>query len=106
MQVSVRRFTHGQLNGGDTEAPDVCLEVVTALLDDFWAHPVGCANERVFLCHCGGQLAGHAKVGQLHISRGGEENIGGCRYIRQRQHEEEVGSGAGPAKQLIVQTDL
>lgn len=68
MQVGVGWLAHCQLNGSDAQTPDICLEIVAALLNDFRAHPVRCANEGVLLGHCGRQLARDAKVGELDVA--------------------------------------
>jgi hypothetical protein len=47
VQLSVRRLAHGELNQRDAQAPDVGLEVVAGLLNDFGRHPVGSADEGV-----------------------------------------------------------
>lgn len=36
MQLGIGWFAFGQLNRGDSQAPNVSLVVVTALLDDLW----------------------------------------------------------------------
>jgi len=51
--------------------PPPHLAVVSALLNDFWRHPVGRADERVALGHGVGELRRHAKVRQLDLRRQG-----------------------------------
>lgn len=49
MQLRIRRFTFGKLYGCDAQTPYICFVIITALLDDFWRHPVRCAYERILL---------------------------------------------------------
>ena len=53
------------------------LTVVGDLPDDFGCHPVGRPDERhALLCvHC--ELRGDAKVGELDVAVGGEQDVGG-----------------------------
>ena len=63
VQLGIGWFAFGQLNRGDSQAPDVSLVVVTALLDDLWRHPVRGPNKRVLLRREGArELTGHAEV--------------------------------------------
>lgn len=69
MQVSIGRLAHGQLDGSNTQAPDISLEIVATLLDDFWTHPVGCAYKGVLFGHGGSELTRDTKVSEFDVSR-------------------------------------
>ena len=45
------------------------LAVIAGLLDDFWGHPVGGADEGVALGHGVSKLGSHPKVRQLYLPR-------------------------------------
>lgn len=49
MKLCVWRLALGQLYSRDTQAPDIGLVVITALLDDLRGHPVRRADKRIFL---------------------------------------------------------
>ena len=55
------------LKSGDTERPDVRLEVVLVLADDLGRHPEGRADEGAALGHGGRELAGDTEVGELDL---------------------------------------
>lgn len=76
MQVGVRRFAHRKLDGCNSQTPNVGLEIVAALLDDFWTHPVRCADKSVLLGHGRCELAGNTKVGKLDVASCREQDVG------------------------------
>ncbi len=77
MELRVGRLALGQLDGRDAERPNVRLGVVGRLLDDLGRHPKRRADERVALGRRRRQLAGDAKVGQLHVAHLAEQDVGG-----------------------------
>jgi hypothetical protein len=77
VDVSKRRLSIRQLHGGDTQGPDVRLEAVPILLDDFGGHPEWRTNECVALRLDVGQLGRNAKVGQLDFASLRKQDIGG-----------------------------
>jgi hypothetical protein len=70
-----RRLALGHLDSGDAEGPHIRLEVVPGLADDLGRHPERRADKRV--AERRGQLSGDAEIGELDLTRGGEEDIGG-----------------------------
>ena len=51
------------------------LPIISALLDDFWRHPVGGPNEGVPLAHGVAQLCCHAKVSNLDLPCLCQQNV-------------------------------
>lgn len=49
MQFSIRWLPFGQLNGRDSQTPDVGFVVIPALLNDFGRHPIRCTHEGILL---------------------------------------------------------
>jgi hypothetical protein len=79
MQVCIRRLALCQLYSSYAQTPYIGFVVVARLFDYFGGHPVGCADEGVFLGGEGaGELARDTKVGELDIAVGGEEDVRGC----------------------------
>lgn len=46
------------------------------LFDHLWSHPEGRTNESAAFAGRVGELSSHAEVGQLHLARFGEQNVG------------------------------
>ena len=67
----------GQLDGGNSQGPDVSLVTVAVLLDDLGGHPEGGPDEGVALGLDVCELGGTAEVGKLDLARVGKEDIGG-----------------------------
>eukprot|EP00966_Prymnesium_polylepis_P328767 7384530-Prymnesium_polylepis.1 len=63
--VRVRRLAHRHLERRDPQRPDVRLGVVLVLANHLGRHPERRADKCAALGHCGGDLAGDAKVGEL-----------------------------------------
>ena len=82
VQLRVWRLALRQLNRSDPQAPDVCLVIISALLDDFRRHPVGRSYEGVLLRGQGaGELTRDTEVGELNIPTSRQKNIGGCKHV-------------------------
>lgn len=81
VDVGVRGFAVGELEGGDAEGPDVCFVVVPGLLDDFGCHPERCADKGVLLGHGCRELTGDAKVGKLDLAIRAKQDV--CSYSYQ-----------------------
>lgn len=61
--VQVRRLRLDQLNGHDTERPDIDLGAVLLLLDNLGSHPVGRADHGGAFGLGFGQLGAETKIG-------------------------------------------
>lgn len=77
VNVSERRLSIRELHGSDAQGPDIGLEAVPILLDDFGGHPEWRADECVALRLDVGQLGRNAKVGQLDLASLRKQDIGG-----------------------------
>lgn len=62
MDIRVWGLSVGQLEGCDTQGPDVGFLIVPGLLDDLRSHPEWSAYKGVLLCHRGSKLSRNAKV--------------------------------------------
>lgn len=64
----MRRLAIDHFNRSNTQRPDIGLEVVSSLLDNFRSHPEGCADKGIALRLDIDQLRRDTEVGQLHFS--------------------------------------
>lgn len=76
MDFGIRGSSVGEFHGGDSERPDVSLEIVTILLDDLWRHPKGSADKGHPLRFDVGELGGDTEISELDSARLGKEDVG------------------------------
>jgi hypothetical protein len=77
MDVAQGGLAIGQLHSCDSQRPDVSLEAVAILLDDFGCHPEWGANKGVPLTLDIGELSSDSEVSQLDLAAFREQDIGG-----------------------------
>ena len=71
MQLCIRRFSLGEFDSRDAQAPYVGLMIVPGLLNDLGAHPVRRPNKCVLLRgECTAELARDTKIGELDCNGG------------------------------------
>ena len=76
-QVCIRRLASDELDDGAAERPDVGGGGEARHLDDLGRHPVRSAHHRIGLCvEAILMLCRDAKVGELHLSAGRDEDVG------------------------------
>lgn len=63
--VGIGRNAFGELDGCDSERPDIRFEAVARFFDDFWSHPKRSPDDRFALGERVVQLGGDAEVGEL-----------------------------------------
>lgn len=76
MCAGVWGFSVNHLNCCDTQRPDVCLEIISSLLDYFRRHPERGSDECIALRLDVDELGSDTKVSQLHFASLGKQNIG------------------------------
>lgn len=64
----MRRLAINHLNCRNTQRPNISLEIVSSLLDNFRSHPEGGADKGIALRLDINQLRRDTKVGQFHFS--------------------------------------
>lgn len=77
VNVAQRWFTIGHFHRRDAQRPNISLETVAILLNDFWGHPKGRSDKGVPLRLDIGQLRSDTEVSEFDLASLGKEDIGG-----------------------------